>query len=356
MRNTVSALALLAALGLASAASAQDMMGPPKGLYLGAGVGASIPPDAKITGPQTSTKAELEPFVAGMLTLGYAYPNNLRSEIEAAYRQNDVESVGGANGNGDYSTFNGMLNLYYDIPGMGRFTPYLGIGGGMAHVDLSSVSPVGGSSISDSDWVWAYQGIAGAGYQLTNNLGMFADYRYVDTTEGNFRTAAGRELGTDFTEHRVMVGLRWFFGAPEKKMEPTPAAAPAPMAAPAPAPQAAAPAAPPPARNYLVFFDFDKADLKPDAANIVNQAAQNFPKTAGVTRIEATGHADRAGSDTYNQRLSQRRAEAVRAELIRQGVPANQITIAAKGEREPLVQTADGTREPQNRRVEIILR
>jgi OmpA-OmpF porin, OOP family len=352
MRHSVSALALLAALGLASAASAQEA---PKGLYLGAGLGVSIPNDAKISGHQVDTDAELDIFATGMLNLGYAYPNNLRSELEVGYRENDVDKVGGANGNGDYSTFNGMLNLYYDIPGMGRFTPYVGIGGGMAHVSLNNVSPVGGSTVDDSDWVWAYQGIGGVGYQLTNNLGLFADYRFLDTTEGNFRMANGREVGTDFTEHRVMVGLKWFFGAPEKKMEPTPAAAPAPMAAPAPAPAPAA-AVPAPARNYLVFFDFDKADLKPDAMNIVTQAAQNFPKTSGVTRIEATGHADRAGSDTYNQRLSLRRAEAVRAELIRQGIPANQIVVAGKGEREPLVQTADGVREPQNRRVEIILR
>ena len=355
MRNTVSAIALLAALGLASAATAQDM-GPPKGLYIGAGLGASIPNDAKITGPQTSTKAELDIFATGMLNVGYAYPNNLRSEVELGYRENEVSKVGTATGSGDYSTFNSMLNLYYDIPGMGRFTPYLGIGGGMARVELDGVAPVGGSTISDSDWMWAYQGIAGVGYQLTNNLGLFADYRYLDTTEGNFSTAAGRELGTDFTEHRVMVGLRWYFGAPEKKMEPTPAAAPAPMPAPAPAPAPQAAPAPQPARNYLVFFDFDRTDLKPDAMSVVRQAAQNFPRTQGVTRIEATGHADRAGSDPYNQRLSQSRAEAVRDELVRSGVPANQITISARGEKEPLVQTADGVREPQNRRVEIILR
>jgi outer membrane protein OmpA-like peptidoglycan-associated protein len=359
MRTTVTVLTTLAALGFASAASAQDMMGPPKGLYLGGGLGLSMPPDAKITGPQTSTKADLENFVGGMVNLGYAYPNNLRSEIELGYRQNDVESVGTSGGSGDYSTFNGMINLYYDIPGLGRWTPYLGAGGGMARLELDGVAPVNGSTLSDDDWVWAYQGIAGVGYQLTNNLGLFADYRYLDTTEGNFTTAGGRELGTDYTEHRVMVGLRWFFGAPAKKMEPTPAAAPAPMPAPAPAPaprvQAPAPA-PAPARNYLVFFDFDRADLKPDAQSVVRQAAQNFPRTQGVTRIEATGHADRSGTDAYNLRLSQRRAEAVRDELVRQGVPANQIVIAAKGEREPLVQTADGVREPQNRRVEIIIR
>ena len=68
------------------------------------------------------------------------------------------------------------------------------------------------------------------------------------------------------------------------------------------------------------------------------------------------GHADRSGSPAYNQRLSQRRADNVAAELVRQGVSRNEIVVSAYGETRPLVPTADGVREPQNRRVEIVLR
>jgi outer membrane protein OmpA-like peptidoglycan-associated protein len=68
-----------------------------------------------------------------------------------------------------------------------------------------------------------------------------------------------------------------------------------------------------------------------------------------------TGHADRAGPDSYNMALSMRRADAVKAVLVREGVPANQIAVVARGESQPLVPTADGVREPQNRRVEIVL-
>ena len=68
------------------------------------------------------------------------------------------------------------------------------------------------------------------------------------------------------------------------------------------------------------------------------------------------GHADRSGTPQYNQRLSQRRADAVAAELVRRGVPRNAMAIQAFGESRPLVPTADGVREPQNRRVEIVLR
>lgn len=351
MRHSVSSLALLAALAVSSTAFAQTQ---PTGLYIGGGIGASIPNDSKISGPGVNTDAELEKFVAAMATLGYGYSNNLRSELELSYRKNDIESVGTSSGSGDFTTITPMLNLMYDFKGMGAWTPYVGAGVGMAHIDIDGARPVDGVTASGDEWAWAYQGIAGVGYQLNNNLGLFADYRFLDTSEVNFRTSAGKELGTDFTEHRVMVGLRWFFGGPEKPA-PMAAAAPAPMAAPPAPPPAPAPA-PAPARNYIVFFDFDRADLKSDAQTVVRQAASGFKNSQGVTRIEATGHADRSGTPAYNMKLSQRRAEAVRAELVAQGVPANAITISAKGETQPLVQTADGVREPQNRRVEIILR
>jgi len=73
------------------------------------------------------------------------------------------------------------------------------------------------------------------------------------------------------------------------------------------------------------------------------------------TRIGVTGHADRSGSDAYNMALSLRRANAVKDQLVREGIPASAITVVGRGESQPLVQTADGVREPQNRRVEIVL-
>jgi outer membrane protein OmpA-like peptidoglycan-associated protein len=68
-----------------------------------------------------------------------------------------------------------------------------------------------------------------------------------------------------------------------------------------------------------------------------------------------TGHADRSGSDAYNMALSLRRANAVKDQLVREGIAANQIVVVGRGESQPLVPTADGVREPQNRRVEIVL-
>jgi OOP family OmpA-OmpF porin len=112
---------------------------------------------------------------------------------------------------------------------------------------------------------------------------------------------------------------------------------------------------PAPARTYLVFFDWDRADLTDRARQIIADAAQNA-RTVGSTRIEVSGHADRTGTAQYNQRLSVRRAEAVAGELVRRGITRDQITVQGFGFDRPLVPTAMGVREPQNRRVEIVLR
>jgi iron complex outermembrane receptor protein len=117
----------------------------------------------------------------------------------------------------------------------------------------------------------------------------------------------------------------------------------------APAPQAVAPAP----KSYLVFFDFNKSDLTAQATQIVDQAASNAGP-AKVTRLTVTGHTDTVGSDAYNMRLSRRRAESVAERLEKDGIPSSEIEIVAKGKRDLLVPTADGVKEPQNRRVQIV--
>lgn len=105
---------------------------------------------------------------------------------------------------------------------------------------------------------------------------------------------------------------------------------------------------------FQVFFDFDRSTIGDAAARIIDQAAASA-KQGKATRIDLIGHTDAAGSDAYNQALSERRADAVRQQLIRDGVPANEITAVGVGKAKQLVPTADGVREPQNRRTEIIL-
>lgn len=122
---------------------------------------------------------------------------------------------------------------------------------------------------------------------------------------------------------------------------------PAAVASPPPAPATAAVPG-----GYLVFFDFDRADLSPVASSVVRQAADDARRGRPAS-IEVTGHADRAGAEDYNRALSLRRANAVKTELVRLGLSDAQISVAGRGESEPLVPTADGVREARNRRVQI---
>ncbi len=128
----------------------------------------------------------------------------------------------------------------------------------------------------------------------------------------------------------------------------------APPPPPPPVAQPAPPAPPEAARTYLVFFDWDRADLTTRARQIVAQAAAASTHVQ-TTRIDVNGYTDLSGTAAYNQRLSVRRAQSVEAELVRDGVARGEISIHGYGESNPLVPTAKGVREPQNRRVEIIL-
>jgi outer membrane protein OmpA-like peptidoglycan-associated protein len=132
----------------------------------------------------------------------------------------------------------------------------------------------------------------------------------------------------------------------------------APRPPPPPQQQPASPAPPPAAeRAYIVFFEWGSADIGPRGRQIVAEAARNSGAPGGgAGRIELQAYADRSGRADRNQRLSQRRAEAVADELARQGVPRERIAIQAHGEGRPFVPTRDDVREARNRGVWIVLR
>jgi outer membrane protein OmpA-like peptidoglycan-associated protein len=127
---------------------------------------------------------------------------------------------------------------------------------------------------------------------------------------------------------------------------------------PAPPPPPPPPAPPPPpsvcndTTPRIVFFDFDSATPPADAQGTI-QFVTNNAATCNWQGVSVVGHADRSGSDAYNQRLSQQRADAVADLLAAGGIPRSALAVSAKGESQPRVPTADGVREPQNRRVEI---
>ena len=190
---------------------------------------------------------------------------------------------------------------------------------------------------------FAATGELGVGYEIAPMTKLALGYRVDANWGSNYNihdaTGNGSPDGKGSTiVHGPFVRVSYNIGAPRA------------MPIPAPAPQPAAVMA----KNFIVFFDFDRADLTPQSRATIKQAA-DASKTGGVQRVGVTGHADKSGPDAYNMALSLRRANNVKDELVRDGVPAASIVVVGRGESQPLVPTADGVREPQNRRVEIVL-
>jgi OmpA-OmpF porin, OOP family len=141
---------------------------------------------------------------------------------------------------------------------------------------------------------------------------------------------------------------------------PAPAPAPAPVATPAPAPApAAAPVAPPapPAATKVTyaadaFFDFNKSVIKPEGKAKLDDLVGKI-KDINLEVIIAVGHTDSVGSDAYNQKLSIRRSEAVKAYLVSKGIEKNRVYTEGKGEKQPVADNKTAEGRAKNRRVEI---
>ena len=145
--------------------------------------------------------------------------------------------------------------------------------------------------------------------------------------------------------------------APAPVPAPAPvAAAPAPAATPAPAP-APAPAAPVTVATKVTyaadaFFDFDKSVVKPEGKAKLDDLVGKI-KDINLEVIIAVGHTDAVGSDTYNQKLSVRRSEAVKAYLVSKGIEKNRVYTEGKGEMQPVADNKTAEGRAKNRRVEI---
>jgi outer membrane protein OmpA-like peptidoglycan-associated protein len=352
----IPAAALIVTALLTARADAQDyrtMDAFYRGWYAGGGVGANFLEDNDVRGNGTDSTASYNAGVLGILNFGYAFGNGFRAEVEPGYRWNEVDKVNGASGSGQVETGSLMLNGLYDFNFGWPVVPHVGAGIGYAHVWNRS-SPHNGHTLKSGDDTFGYQAIAGVEYPLSPKLRLGLDYRYFVAQKPNLRVddTDARATTGDLDNHAVLFTVRYAFGAP-----PPPAPPPQPAAVvppPTPAPPAETRAAPPPPRQFTVYFAFNRADLDRDATAIVDQAA-TAARQSGVTRINLVGHADTAGNPSYNQRISERRAQAVRSELVRQGVPADAIATVGRGESELAVPTPDGVREPRNRRVEIVL-
>jgi outer membrane protein OmpA-like peptidoglycan-associated protein len=208
-----------------------------------------------------------------------------------------------------------------------------------------------GSSSSQSTTLIGPTVGGGVEYAVTPNISVAGEYRYTDYGFDSFHlgsvatTGAGGAVATapatgriGLRDNTALLKVNYRFNAP-------PPPPPMPVAAPAPPP-------PPAPRVFIVFFDWDKDVITPEGHQIIQQAADAY-KSGAPVQLQVTGYTDRSGSPAYNQRLSERRANNVAKAMMALGVPQNQMIVSGRGENDNRVPTANGVREPQNRRVEI---
>jgi outer membrane protein OmpA-like peptidoglycan-associated protein len=308
----------------------------------------------------------------GAAAVGYAFSNGLQVDILGAYEHNSLNNLVPVPVPGKQTGFQESYGAFLEtayafkmtdlgIP-ISFFSPYIGVGVGELTTNHPSPEFLSNGDIhfihGTTGPNFAYEGVVGAAIPIPSvpGLALTTDYRLVgvhdagdlDSTFYNApadRIVTGRiGLQKNIFVHLLTFGVAYAFGV----TPPSPAAAAAPPPPPTPAP------APLPTRTYLVFFDWDRADLSTRARQIVAEAAAASTHVQ-TTRIDVNGYTDLSGTPKYNQALSVRRAKSVEAELVRDGVQPSEIAIKGFGESNPLVPTAPGVREPQNRRVEIIL-
>ncbi len=359
---------LALAAGLVTLVSGGVYAQPMQGFYIGGGLGAtmvgntegSLPAnsDSTLSSPSHNFGNKWEVGPIGVLSLGYGLGNGLRAEIEARLQQNKPSSATAfsrpVSGSGTMTGYGIMGNMLYDfdLRSFGINTrsvvPYAGVGLGYMVWSWDNVRATVDDSrqvIDDQDGIFGLQAILGLSFPISAvpGLSLTAEYRYyneigdpemkatVTTTTTGTTNSQTIKIGN--VNHSGLVGLRYAFGT---------------------APAIVPTAPPASARTFMVFFEWNRDDLNDRARQIIGEAAA--ARASGITRIEVDGYTDRSGSADLNTQLSIRRASAVAGELVRRGVPRNEIVTRGLGDENNLVPTAEGVREPQNRRVEIIVK
>jgi outer membrane protein OmpA-like peptidoglycan-associated protein len=378
MRTTAVAL-VLATTVLSSPALAKD-----QAWYIGLELGPNLVQNQLFDIRNAAQTAVSQDGIRARHDIGYDLGGNIgydfgkfRAEFEVAYKANSIDSMfveqavpavpfgvptapattvtasvpplgtyDPAGGNARVLSF--MGNGYYDIGGQGTdLGAYVGAGLGIARVQHSSYAlrDGGAAMIDDSDTGVAWQILAGVYKPLSDHVELGLKYRFFNVDNVDTFTTNGLATQTRYRSHSLMVTLAYnFFEPVDCNCAPPPPPPPPPLP---PCPPAAVTPGP-----FLVFFDWDKSLITADAAAILDRAAEQF-KATGQANVALAGHADTSGAADYNMRLSQRRADAVKAYLAGKGVPEAAMVTEAFGETRLLVETADGVREPQNRRVEI---
>lgn len=360
---------LAIAMALASTAIASPAMARDDAWYIGVEGGAMIVEDLDLDIGAVNDAALVDHDygfdVDGII--GYDF-GPIRVEAEVAYKEADLDGFvnslttpagptptlvpAGTFSNvigGKTTALSFMVNGLLDFGDEDGLQGYIGGGAGVARVKADNYAlRTDGGFLDDSDTGFAYQAIAGIRAPLTDNIDVGLKYRFFNADDATFIDRVGRTVDTRFRSHSILGSFIFNFGEPEEEVIVTPPPPP-PFEAPPPPPPQDPVCTPGP---YIVFFDWDQSVITPEAAGILDQAVSAY-QSCGNAQVMLAGHADKSGSDSYNVGLSQRRNDAVRSYLEGRGIPGGVISTEAFGESAPRVETADGVRELQNRRVEI---
>lgn len=312
---------------------------------------ASGLPDTLNTGP------ELEPnwlFGAGV---GYAMTNGARFEFEYTQRFNQLDTELPII-DGKAHLYSYMLNGYWDFNKGGTYEPYIGAGLGYAQMLLKASSVTGADlnqSADGQDGTFAYQAMAGVAITMSPQLWLDLGVRFIGTDDAQILTAtylpaaAVERTKADYNQGAATIGLRYQFAAPAPPPPP-----PAPPPPPPPPPEAPPPPQVCPTNAFKVYFEWDSASLNQEATSTINQAVA-AARSCNVSAVNVIGYTDTSGSPQYNLGLSQRRASVVVDAIVASGIPAAIVTADARGESELDKATADGVREPLNRRSAVTI-
>lgn len=378
MKLKTSLLAAAATLAIAPAAHAYE------GLYGSIGAGLSYfgydndfsnnHPDG--FGPVTfDSDSDYDNGIGIYAALGLERANGFRTELEYSYRNADIDQIdpragfagiGTGDISGDTKIHALLANVIYDFGDSG-FTPYIGGGVGIARANhrISGVNSNTGLAIAygNREYNFAYQGIAGVAIGLAEDLALDLSYRYFgmlgNSYEGAVINGSPAEVKANANSHNLMAGLRWNFGASAPVAPPVQYkdcwdGSSVPMSAECPPQIVEQQDASLDPVNFTVYFDYDKSNLTPQASTLIQEAASRALQN-DVDTVVVAGNTDTSGSSAYNQALSARRAAVVREALIANGISAAAIRTEAFGETNLAKPTADGVREPLNRRSEVTI-
>ncbi|MFY8141599.1 MAG: OmpA family protein [Caulobacter sp.] len=375
-----------AALAMSATAASAD----PNGWYGAVDAGFHTMEDG-INAESSTTGAnwnwEVNNGWAAFARLGYRFNPNWRLELEGGYRSGDIGTVRANSGTqglcnltpasggcfspeGDIKSSTLMANLIYDFGAAdAALRPFVGLGVGVNRVATDAIGGLRANRAAvlgadDTSVEFAAQAIAGLAWAISERTSLDLTYRYLTGDASWASTTSGTGVGAtqfgtwegDYDQsHTVSLGLRYSFGAieaPPPPPVPAPPPAPVPAPPPPPPPPAPAPRPAPQARQFVVYFDWDRSTLTAEAQQVVTQAAA-YARSGNPTRVLVVGHTDTSGSAAYNLGLSNRRARTVADALVAAGVNGGVVSLDGRGETQLARATADGVREPLNRRATV---